>query len=114
MLKTKLLIILLVILLLVLLFLSYFRYIYKGETFANPVFESDGNLFSDRGEFKGRAGYFSFFPFKGLYNSYLNNTTTQHPCSTDSDCDTGSCSTYGYCSAQYKNKQSSWTHDESI
>jgi len=115
MIKTKLAIFLISIPLFIILIITHLRTIYKGEKFVNPVFESTGNLFSDRGEFEGRAGFFSYFPFVSQYNSYLNNTMQQHPCSTDADCDSGSCSTYGYCSAQYKRAlPSTWRTDEIV
>ncbi len=115
MIKTRLAIFLISIPLLIILVFTHMRSVYKGEKFANPVFESTGNLFSDKGEYEGRAGFFSYFPFVSQYNSYLNNTMQQRPCSTDADCDTGNCSTYGYCSAQYKRETpSSWGPDQLV
>ena len=112
--KTKLLIVLLVILFLTILVLSYFRFLHKGENFVNPVFESTGNLISDRGEYEGRAGFFSYFPFMREYNTYLNNTMSQRPCVTDSECNTGNCSEYGYFSAQYKNNAPQWRGNDNM
>jgi hypothetical protein len=115
MLKTGLAIFLISIPLLFILIMSHIRTVFKGEKFVNPVFASSGNLFSDKGEYEGRAGYFSYFPFVSQYNSYLNNTMQQSPCSTDSDCYTSNCSSYGYCSAQYKREtQSSWGPNELV
>ena len=115
MIKTKLAIFLISIPLLIILIFTQMRTIYKGESFVNPVLASTGNLISDKGEYQGRAGFFSFFPFKSEYNTYLDNTTVERPCTFDFQCNTGNCSQYGYCSPLYKRiLPSTWGNDEII
>jgi hypothetical protein len=95
-------ILLIFVIIFIILLALYSRILYLGEKFVSPVFDADKNLISDRGEYEGRAGFFSYFPFLSQYNSYLNDTMSQRPCTTDFQCKSGNCSGYGYCAEQYK------------
>lgn len=93
---------LIIFLIFIVLGMNIFRYknVEKFGGVPSPVFDSKGpdSLFSNHGEYEGRSGFFSYFPFKGQYNSYLDMTTAQHPCVTNYDCNSTKCSQYGYCS----------------
>ena len=69
-----------------------------AEPFINPVTEAGGKLFSD----SGQARFAGNYPIKAEKNTYLNDSMIQRPCKNNSDCISGNCSEYGYCSPQYK------------
>jgi len=39
---------------------------------------------------------------------------SERPCVFDLECNTGNCSEYGYCSAQYKNKAPQWRGNDNM